>query len=112
MKIAIPLANGKLTPHFGHCASFALIDVDEADKKIVKREDVNAPPHQPGLLPGWLHGMGVMMIIAGGMGVRAQDLFIQKSIKVLVGAPSHSPEDLVTSWMNDTLVLGGNVCDH
>ena len=112
MKIAITLANGKLTPHFGHCEKFALMQVDVTDQKIVKREDVDSPPHQPGFLPGWLHGQGVTMIIAGGMGVRAQDLFVQMNIQVLVGAPSQSPEDLVTSWMNDTLVLGGNVCDH
>jgi predicted Fe-Mo cluster-binding NifX family protein len=86
--------------------------VDEAEKKIEKREDVNAPPHQPGLLPGWLHSLGVTMIIAGGMGVRAQDLFVQMNIKVLVGAPSRKPEDLVSAWMDKTLVLGGNVCDH
>lgn len=32
MKFAIPLAEGKLAIHFGHCASFALIDVDQATK--------------------------------------------------------------------------------
>ena len=51
MKIAIPLAEGKLTTHFGHCASFAMIDVDTETKKILKREDIAAPEHQPGLLP-------------------------------------------------------------
>lgn len=51
MKIAIPLAEGKLTMHFGHCASFALVDVDPQTKKIIKTEEVAAPPHQPGLLP-------------------------------------------------------------
>ena len=33
MKIAIPLANGQLAMHFGHCEQFALIDVDEATRQ-------------------------------------------------------------------------------
>jgi len=36
MKIAIPLAEGKLTMHFGHCSSFALVDVDPQTKKLSK----------------------------------------------------------------------------
>lgn len=51
MRIAIPLANGKLAVHFGHCERFALVDADAAEKKIISREDIEAPPHQPGLLP-------------------------------------------------------------
>jgi Mrp family chromosome partitioning ATPase len=51
MKIAIPLADGKLAAHFGHCERFALLEVDLAAHKILKREEVETPPHQPGLLP-------------------------------------------------------------
>ena len=36
MKIAIPLAEGKLCIHFGHCETFALIDVDVEKKEIGK----------------------------------------------------------------------------
>jgi predicted Fe-Mo cluster-binding NifX family protein len=77
MRIAIPLADGSLAMHFGHCASFALVDVDPAAKRILKREDVAAPPHQPGLLPPWLAQHGATLIIAGGMGQRAQVLFAE-----------------------------------
>jgi len=51
MKIAIPLADGKLSMHFGHCEEFALIEVDEHQKNILGREILTDPPHQPGLLP-------------------------------------------------------------
>ena len=33
------------------------------------------PPHEPGVLPGWLHHLGADVIIAGGMGQRAISLF-------------------------------------
>jgi predicted Fe-Mo cluster-binding NifX family protein len=112
MKIAIPLAEGKLTAHFGHCASFALVEVDDQTKKIIKREDIPAPPHQPGLLPPWLAKQGANMIIAGGMGQRAQQLFAQQGIQVVVGAPSETPEKLITDFFAGSLQVGDNLCDH
>jgi predicted Fe-Mo cluster-binding NifX family protein len=112
MRIAIPLAEGKLTQHFGHCASFALIDADPAEKKILRREDVDAPPHEPGLLPPWLAERGVNMVIAGGMGQRAQHLFQQHGIQVVVGAPVETPEKLAADYLAGTLQENENICDH
>ncbi len=112
MKIAIPLAEGKLTAHFGHCAGFAIIEVDDQTKKIIMREDIPAPPHQPGLLPPWLAERGATMIIAGGMGQRAQQLFAEQGIQVVVGAPAESPEKLITEYFAGTLQTGENICDH
>jgi len=112
MKIAIPLAQGKLTAHFGHCSSFALVDVDPGTKKITKIEELAAPPHQPGLLPPWLAERGANMIIAGGMGQRAQQLFAQQGIQVVVGAPVETPEKLITDFFAGSLQVGDNLCDH
>jgi len=112
MKIAIPLANGKLSMHFGHCERFALIDVDAAKKQIIHREDIEAPPHEPGLLPKWLAERGANLIIAGGMGQRAQSLFLEQGIQVVVGAPSEEPEKLVIDHLSGTLQVGANTCDH
>ena len=110
MKIAIPLADGKLTAHFGHCQKFALIDVE--GNEITKKETLVPPPHEPGVLPAWLHDLGASVIIAGGMGGRAIDLFKQNSINVIIGAPALEPEELVKSYLNNTLATGANVCDH
>ena len=112
MKIAIPLAEGKLAMHFGHCASFALVEVDQQSGKIIKKEEVAAPPHQPGLLPQWLAERGATIIIAGGMGQRAQELVAGRGIKVLVGAPAETPEKIVADYVCGALVTGANVCDH
>lgn len=112
MKFAIPLAEGKLAIHFGHCAWFALIDTDAAGKIIANRQDVEAPPHQPGLLPPWLAERGVKRIIAGGMGQRAQQLFATHGIEVTVGAAVETPEKLVADYLAGTLRVGINACDH
>ena len=110
MKFAIPLAEGKLTAHFGHCQEFALVDVE--NNEIKSKETLVPPPHEPGVLPKWLHDLGTNVIIAGGMGARALDLFTQNDIKVIVGAPALTPEELIKQYLDDTLVAGANVCDH
>lgn len=110
MKFAIPLAEGKLTAHFGHCQEFALIEVQDAE--IKSKQLLVPPPHEPGVLPKWLHDLGATVIIAGGMGQRAVDLFVQNGIKVVTGASSLEPETLVKNYLNNTLETGGNLCDH
>jgi Mrp family chromosome partitioning ATPase/predicted Fe-Mo cluster-binding NifX family protein len=110
MKFAIPLADGKLTAHFGHCKEFALIDVEE--NIIKKKETLVPPPHEPGVLPKWLHEQGVNVIIAGGMGNKAQVLFNEQDIKVVTGAQPLEPEELINSYLDNTLLTGNNLCDH
>jgi len=112
MKIAVPLAGGKLATHFGHCERFALVEVDTAEKKITGTEEIDAPAHQPGLLPRWLSEHGANIIIAGGMGRHAQGIFAEHGIQVLVGAPAATPKNLVSSYLAGTLQTGANICDH
>ncbi|MCJ7522387.1 MAG: NifB/NifX family molybdenum-iron cluster-binding protein [Dehalococcoidia bacterium] len=112
MRYAIPVSDGKLTAHFGHCEQFALIDVDEATKSILHKELVSSPEHQPGLLPVWLAEEGVNAVIAGGMGSRAQAIFQENRIEVIVGAQGDDPEQIVLAHIQGTLTTGDNVCDH
>jgi len=110
VKFAIPIADGKLTAHFGHCKEFAMVEVE--DEKILRTEMLDPPPHEPGVLPRWLKEQGTDVVIAGGMGQRAIELFNQAGVQVFVGAPVDVPEALVKGYLNQTLVTGGNVCDH
>jgi len=113
MRFAIPIADGKLTAHFGHCKEFALIDVEE--NEIKNKKMLEPPPHEPGVLPRWLHQLGANVVIAGGIGHQAIDLFNQAGIAVVTGAPPEAPETLVERYLNNTLAIGDNLCagsDH
>jgi len=110
MKIAIPTAQGKLCMHFGHCEQFALVSVE--DQTITGTKMLTPPPHEPGVLPAWLHEQGANLIISGGMGSRAKDLFAQNAIEVIVGASEDMPENVVKSYIAGTLETGANTCDH
>lgn len=112
MRIAIPLANGRLCAHFGHCEAFAFAETDAEGKNIVKIEEVTAPDHQPGLLPRWLADKGIQVVLAGGMGSRAMNLFGEAGIRVVVGVPSDEPRPIVSAYLAGSLKTGDNLCDH
>jgi len=112
MRIAIPLVQGKLSLHFGHCDQFAVFEVDDDTKDIISRSTETPPGHAPGVLPQWLGGIGVNVIIAGGMGQRAQQLFAQNDIEVVIGAQTSTPEELISAYLQGSLVTGDNICDH
>ena len=112
MRYAVPVSGGRLAEHFGHCEQFALFDVDETSKEITKSALVPSPGHQPGFLPQWLSEQGVSVIIAGGMGSRAVDLFQQNRIHVVIGAMENDPKMAVLNHLQGTLASGQNICDH
>ncbi len=111
MKIAIPVVQGRLAMHFGHCEKFAFIDIDESGT-IISKEELTPPAHEPGILPAWIHEQGATHIIASGMGSRAQDLFAQNDISVVTGAPVISAEEIAEAYVKGTLVSGENICGH
>ena len=111
MKIAIPTMGGRLSSHFGHCEAFTLFETD-AQGEILERIELTPPSHEPGVLPRWLKTQGVETVIAGGMGMRAQNLFAEQGMQVCVGAADDELETLVKAFLAGTLRAGANPCDH
>jgi len=107
---AVPTENGKLCAHFGHCEAFAIVETEE--NKVIKEEFLTPPVHQPGVYPQFLAEHGVSVIISGGMGQKAQQLFTQNNIEVCMGVNAESPSKLVEQYLNSQLQTGENLCDH
>ena len=107
MKIAVASDKGLVSDHFGHCESFMIYDT--VGGKIVETVAVPNPGHKPGFLPVFLNDKGVNVIISGGMGGGAVDIFNEKNIEVITGA-SGKAEDLATSYLMGELVSTGSVC--
>jgi ATP-binding protein involved in chromosome partitioning len=106
------LAGGRLADHFGHCEQFAIIEANSETKAILRTTQVTPPPHEPGLLPRWLHQQGVQVIIAGGMGQRALNLFAENGIAVKSGLAGKTPEELAKSFLEGSLTAGPSACGH
>ncbi len=116
MRIAIPISGDCLEQHFGHCEKFAMVEVVPGTKEVSAVAEIAAPEHQPGLLPPWLKGQGVTLVIAGGMGARALSLLQEASIEVITGAPSENAVTLVRRYLDGALAsvdcTCGHVCNH
>ena len=112
MRIAIPVANNTICMHFGHCEQFYLFDVDVEQKTVSEAIKLTPPPHEPGAFPRWLNEQKVNLIIAGGMGQGARNIFAQNGIEVYVGAPTEEPKKLIEKYIEGKLTFGVNACDH
>lgn len=79
--------DGEVGAHFGRCPYYALV---EANGGTVIGSRVVANPHfdmhRPGVMPRFIRDMGAKVIIAGGMGPRAIDVFHGFGIDVATGA--------------------------
>ena len=107
MKIAVASEKEMVTEHFGHCADFSIFEAN--NNEIVKSELIPNPGHKPGFLPNFLNDMGVNVIISGGMGGGAIEIFNEKGIEVIIGAKG-SAEAAVNSYLQGDLKSTGSVC--
>ncbi len=107
---AIPTADGRVCQHFGHCEQFALVDV--LDGAVTDIRFMTPPEHQPGLYPRYLAEHGVSVVLAGGMGQKAQNLCQQQGISVRVGVGVDEPRSVVEAYLAGALDTAANQCDH
>jgi predicted Fe-Mo cluster-binding NifX family protein len=110
MKIAIAADNKNVAQHFGHCEAFECFTTD--GNGVTGWDTIKNPGHKPGFLPLYLHERGIDVIIAGGMGQSAADLFNRNGIKVICGA-SGPIEKVAENYVDNTLQSTGSLCeDH
>jgi predicted Fe-Mo cluster-binding NifX family protein len=110
MKIAVPLHDGRFCEHFGGADAFAFYTVDD-DSRSVGDPHLGAPPeHGRGVFPVWLRQQGATVVLAGGMGPRAVNIFAHHGVEVVLGVQGDDPERIVCSYLNGTLDTTGEVC--
>ena len=110
IKIAVASEQEMVTEHFGHCVNFNIYETE--DGKITKSESIENPGHRPGFLPNFLNDLGVNVIIAGGMGGGAIEIFDEKGIEVITGAAGKA-KAAAEAYLLGTLKSTGSVChDH
>lgn len=109
MKIAISTDGDYVSAHFGRCPQYALVEIEGS--KVLTRELIDNPGHQPGFLPGFLAERGVNCVITGGMGPRAQSLFAQQGIETVVGV-SGKVDEVIEKLLKGELEGGESLCQH
>ncbi len=92
MRIAVSADNSQgldsvVSPHFGRCPHFVLVDLEDHDVREVR--EVDNPyfgRHQPGQVPAFIDSLGADVMLTGGMGGRAIMFFQQYGIEGVTGA--------------------------
>lgn len=107
--IAIPLAEGCVSAHFGHATCFAFVTIDGDDLHIENR---TPPAHAPGVLPQWLAAEGAQVVIAGGMGPQAVNLLAASGIRCLLGVPALDITEAIAHYRDHRLPTGQVSCTH
>ncbi|MBU0629519.1 MAG: NifB/NifX family molybdenum-iron cluster-binding protein [Candidatus Margulisbacteria bacterium] len=109
MKVGIVLEDeqglkGDVCPHFGQCKYFFLVDIDKENKKIINTCIVpNAAQHGGGgcVAVDEILKHKVTHVIAGGMGMGAQQKFAGAGVEVF--GFSGNVEAALDEFMNNTL---------
>jgi len=76
-----------VSPHFGRCPYFVLVDLEGREIGAVKA--ISNPyyaQHQPGQVPGFIHDQRADVMLTGGMGRRAIGFFQQYGVQAATGA--------------------------
>ena len=107
MKIAVASEKEMVTEHFGHCEGFMIFDTE--NNQIVKSETIANPGHKPGFLPNFLADRDVNVIISGGMGGGAVEIFNERNIEVIVGAKGNA-KAAAEAYLEGSLKSTGSVC--
>jgi predicted Fe-Mo cluster-binding NifX family protein len=99
MKIAIPMAGGGFSEHFGGAKELLIFAGDRETGRIDHREIFTAPEHQPGSLPRWLEQLKVDAVVASAIGERALIMLSDAGIEVFLAADGMPPSGLATACL-------------
>ena len=110
MKIVIPSAENKLCGHFGHCEYFTFVEVNSETKEILSIDKKIPEEGISCQSANWIASQGANIVLAGGMGGRPMAIFAQNGVKIIAGCPELDIEEVVTKFLNNTLVTGENAC--
>ncbi|HUT70617.1 MAG TPA: NifB/NifX family molybdenum-iron cluster-binding protein [Desulfatiglandales bacterium] len=104
---------GQISQHFGRCPYYLILDL-EGDE-IIKADSIANPyynDHTPGMVPKFISEQGANVMIAGGIGPRAIDLFAGMGIEVVSGMTGNAG-DIVQAYLKGE-ISGVEACqqDH
>ncbi|HKM41302.1 MAG TPA: NifB/NifX family molybdenum-iron cluster-binding protein [Methanocorpusculum sp.] len=108
-KIAIAQDGSMVSQHFGHCMSYAMFTLD--GDKLTRLPDFNNPGHEPGLLPRLLSEEHADVVLAGGMGPRAVQMFESYGIEAVLGIFGDI-DGVAALYAQGTLNSGVSTCTH
>ena len=103
---------GVLSAHFGRCPYYTLVDIDGdsvSDVTIVANPYFTS--HVPGAVPEFIKSQGAHVMIAGGMGPRALDIFNEFGIEAITTGGQETLQDILSAYLRGE-IKGAAGCEH
>ena len=110
--IAIPTRDSIVDDHFGHCAYYTVVTLDEQNL-VVKQERLD-PPQGCGCksnIASVMQEMGITLMLAGNMGMGAYNKLSAHGIAVIRGCHG-KVDDVLKAYLNGELNDSQESCDH
>lgn len=99
VKIAIPMANGVFSEHFGGAKAFLIFEGDRKTFRLGDPDISTAPEHQPGSLPKWLEQQKVDAVVVSAIGERALILLADAGIEAFLADGDLQPSALASACL-------------
>ena len=101
--IAIPTRDGMVDDHFGHCAYYSIVTLDEQNQ-VVKQERLDSPEGCgcKSNIASVMQEMGITLMLAGNMGTGAYNKLSAHGITVVRGCHG-AIEDVLQAYLNGEL---------
>ena len=103
--------NSEMSMHFGRCPFFTLVDVE--DGKMTNAQVIANPAfenHVPGVVPKFINDQQANVMVAGGMGPKAIEMFSGFGIEVATGVGG-KVEKVLNAYLEGR-VKGTAPCEH
>ncbi len=111
IKVAMPVEQNALSPHFGHAEKFMFFDIE--DGKILATEITPTPEHMEGSFPEWIKSNKANVVIVSGIGPKAVEILEAAGITVITNVVPENPRKIVEDFINNKLDTSyADVCDH
>ncbi len=99
LKIAIPMADGVFSEHFGAAKAFLIFHGDGKTQRLGRKDLFGAPAHKPGSLPQWLEEQSVNALVSSAIGERALIMLANAGIEVFLADGDNDPSALATACL-------------
>ena len=111
-KIAIPTRESMVDDHFGHCAYYTVVTLDEQNQ-ILKKERLDSPEGCgcKSNIASVMQEMGISIMLAGNMGMGAYNKLSAHGINVIRGCHG-TVDDVLKAYQNGELKDSFESCDH
>ena len=99
MKIAMPLAKGRVAELSDDCDRFTIVDVDLTENRILASCRAGPDAEWLGRLAAWLAEQAIDLVIAVEVRPEMKTYLMESKIRIITGAPNDSPHSVIKTYL-------------